>query len=712
MLKQSTKSIASRRFLQSISYLFFLFLCFSFLLPSVSAATLLTGAGKLWGRDDATKSHSGGGMSNHGCAVVSGGVKCWGGNGVGQLGNNSTTDSPAAVDVKNNAGTANLSGIVAVGLGGGHTCALTTVGGVKCWGSNQYGQLGDGSTAGSGTNKSLLPVDVTGLTSGVSSIAVGGYHTCALVSGGVKCWGTNGNGQIGDAATAGGLGVGWGSTPVVIIRTTPSDVAGLGSGSGVTAIAAGNDHSCALMSNTQVKCWGWNSTGRLGNGSLSNTVSPFTNPVGVVTNTTGPVYLTGVVALGASMDYTCALLTTGGVKCWGSNVYGQLGDGTTTTRLMPVDVVTNTTGPVLLSGATELAVGAEHGCVLVGSGVKCWGWNFLGQLGDGTTTDHYIAADVPSLTSGVSSISAGMRHTCALISSDGSVKCWGGNMSGETGQPVGNCTGPVPVSACHMTPINVILATPPNAPTALTATPVSQTQINLAWTDNSTDETGFKIESSTGTLITTTAANATSYSHTGLTCNTTYNYTIKATNANGDSSSIAASATTQACSSSPPPTSTPSYTVITQVAGTGTGSIAQTNVAVATGQTAKVQLTAIPATGSQFVGWSNSFAPECVGTSPDVTVTLNAIKTCVATFEIIKQSGFRSSIMDTGALDFGDIPIAINRSFTISEYGNIDLIVSNPTLSGDHASDFKIITPQFPLTIPDGAPAQIISVQC
>jgi len=263
MLKQSTKSIASRRFLQSISYLFFLFLCFSFLLPSVSAATLLTGAGKLWGRDDATKSHSGGGMSNHGCAVVSGGVKCWGGNGVGQLGNNSTTGSPAAVDVKNNAGTANLSGIVAVGLGGGHTCALTTVGGVKCWGSNQYGQLGDGSTAGSGTNKSLLPVDVTGLTSGVSSIAVGGYHTCALVSGGVKCWGTNGNGQIGDAATAGGLGVGWGSTPAVIIRTTPSDVAGLGSGSGVTAIAAGNDHSCALMSNTQVKFGGWNSTGRL-----------------------------------------------------------------------------------------------------------------------------------------------------------------------------------------------------------------------------------------------------------------------------------------------------------------------------------------------------------------------------------------------------------------------------------------------------------------
>jgi len=302
MLKQSTKSIASRRFLQSISYLFFLFLCFSFLLPSVSAATLLTGAGKLWGWDSATKSYSGG-LGNHSCAVVSGGVKCWGDNYSGQLGNNSTTDSPAAVDVKDNAGTANLSGIVAVGLGASHTCALTTGWGVKCWGSNEYGQLGDGN--GASGAQSLLPVDVTGLTSGVSAIAVGENHTCALVSGGVKCWGTNGNGQIGDAATIGGWGVGWGSTgagTVTIIRTTPSDVAGLGSG--VTAIAAGNGHSCALMSNTQVKCWGWNNTGQLGRGSLLDTVDPFTNPVDVVTNTTGPVYLTGVVALGASIDYT------------------------------------------------------------------------------------------------------------------------------------------------------------------------------------------------------------------------------------------------------------------------------------------------------------------------------------------------------------------------------------------------------------------------
>jgi alpha-tubulin suppressor-like RCC1 family protein len=194
----------------------------------------------------------------------------------------------------------------------------------------------------------LLPVDVTGLTSGVSAIAVGENHTCALVSGGVKCWGTNGNGQIGDAATAGGSGVGWGLTPVVIIRTTPSDVSGLGSGSGVVAIAAGDGHSCALMNNTQVKCWGWNNFGQLGNGTTVSTVQPFTNPTDVVTNTTGPVYLTNVIALGAALGHTCALISGGGVKCWGWNVLGRLGDGTTTERHLPVDVVTNTTGPVLL----------------------------------------------------------------------------------------------------------------------------------------------------------------------------------------------------------------------------------------------------------------------------------------------------------------------------------------------------------------------------
>ncbi|MGB8215420.1 MAG: hypothetical protein WCE68_17860 [Anaerolineales bacterium] len=327
------------------------------------------------------------------CALTAGGgVKCWGYNGDGQLGDGKTADRHTPVNVNGLAG-----GVSAIAAGGNHTCALTTSGGVKCWGYNGYGQLGDGTTTDRHT-----PVNVVGLASGVSAISAGGNHTCALTTGGgVKCWGYNGYGQLGDGTTTN--------------RHTPVNVIGLTGG--VSAIAAGGDHTCALTTGGAVQCWGWNHLGQLGDGTTTNRHTPVN-----VAGLTG-----GVSTIAAGADHTCALTTEGGVKCWGYNGYGQLGDGTTTDRHTPVNVAG------LISGVSAIVAGGDHTCALTtGGAVQCWGRNHSGQLGDGTTTNRHRPVNGLGLSGGVSAIAAGGDHTCALTT-EGYVKCWGYNNSGQVG---------------------------------------------------------------------------------------------------------------------------------------------------------------------------------------------------------------------------------------------------------------------------------------
>ena len=322
-----------------------------------------------------------------------GGVLCWGGNSSGQLGDGTTTNhyTPAAVSGLS-------SGVTAIAAGYFHTCALMNTGGVLCWGGNSDGQLGDGTT----TNH-YTPVAVSGLSSGVTAIAAGSYHTCALTNtGGVLCWGNNWYGQLGDGTTTN--------------RYAPVAVNGLSSG--VVAIAAGGFfHTCALTNTGGVLCWGNNWYGQLGDGTTTNRYAP-----AAVSGLSS-----GVTAIAADGDHTCALTNTGGVLCWGNNWYGQLGDGTTTWPYSPVAV------SGLSSGITAIVVGGDHTCALTNTrGVLCWGNNYYGQLGDGTTTNRYTPVAVSGLSSGVAAIAAGGDHTCALMNTGG-VLCWGDNYYGQRG---------------------------------------------------------------------------------------------------------------------------------------------------------------------------------------------------------------------------------------------------------------------------------------
>jgi alpha-tubulin suppressor-like RCC1 family protein len=330
--------------------------------------------------------------SEHTCAVVvAGGVKCWGANGSGQLGDGTHVNRNAPVDVSGLSG-----GVAAVVAGSEHTCAMTTAGAVGCWGANASGQLGDGSNV----NRSTV-VNVPGLSGGVTAIAAGSEHTCAVVGGGVKCWGANASGQLGDGTR--------------VNRNTPVTVPGLSAG--VTGIVAGSEHTCALTTTGAIWCWGANASGQLGDGTNVNRNAPVN-----ISGLPG-----GVAAIVAGSEHTCAQTSGGVMGCWGANASGQLGDATNVNRNAPVNVAG------LSGGVAEIAAGSEHTCALTRGGTMgCWGANASGQLGDGTHANRNVAVNVSGLSGGVTAIVAGSEHTCAMTTG-GAVACWGANASGQLG---------------------------------------------------------------------------------------------------------------------------------------------------------------------------------------------------------------------------------------------------------------------------------------
>ena len=341
---------------------------------------------------------------------------------------------------------AQAAAAVALTSGISHNCALTTAGGAMCWGYNFNGQLGTNNQ----TNSSQ-PINVVGLTSGVTAIAAGQYHTCALIADGtVKCWGSGGNGQL-------GLGAG-----NLNNRYYPTTVPGL---TGVAAIAAGYSRTCAVMATGNAKCWG---NGAMGDGTGGATNPTLHDVIGV----------TGVVAIAVGMNHTCALTNAKIVQCWGNNNLGQLGNNTTTAATTRVNV----SG---LTDAVAISAGQDHTCAKTSAGaVLCWGANTVGQIGNGSNTNVLVPTPVTGLSSGVTALATSNfgSSSCAVLAS-GTTKCWGSNLSGKLGN--GN-------TANQNTPVSVTgLAGNANAIILNQSSACAQIQASVqCWGDNTYGQIG------------------------------------------------------------------------------------------------------------------------------------------------------------------------------------------------------------------------------
>lgn len=355
----------------------------------------------------------------HTCAVTgAGGVLCWGGNTSGQLGNGGTTPEVLPAPVKGFGGNGVLSGITAVAAGAYHTCALTTAGTVACWGRNDHGQLGRGTKS---NDPQPVPVVVGGLGD-VVSITAGAQHTCAVLkSDAATCWGANDDGQTGKG-TAGGD------------ELSPVPVAGVG-GAGVlpavSALSAGNSHTCALLSLGVVRCWGKGS-----NGEMGNDTTMAANPAPVeVAGLAGTGQLTGVTGIVAGGNHTCAILGQGSVACWGYQSTGPIGDGIHSSSPVPVSVKAEA-GLLSLEGVTGLGLGSNHTCAATKDGAAlCWGNGSEGQVGSGDAAIAPLPVAVPVAAEPVIAVYAGQETSCALAST-GVVRCWGKNSNGELGNGV------------------------------------------------------------------------------------------------------------------------------------------------------------------------------------------------------------------------------------------------------------------------------------
>jgi alpha-tubulin suppressor-like RCC1 family protein len=402
-----------------------------------------------------------GGSFAHTCAALaSGAVRCWGVNDLGQLGveraesrqqcrvpeSSPARSLPCETTPRD---VPNLTDVAEVAVGNGGTCAVKRDGSVWCWGANDAGQLGQGT---SDPQAHAAPVRVT--LPPASQVAYGAFHVCALLrDGGVQCWGTNKFGQCGVAPAMSDAQCDPGDGLTAACLRRPRAVAGL---AGVRAITAGRNHTCALLGDGSVRCWGLNDSAQLGNGMLEPDTSPRPAPVAVAG-------LADVAQISAGGSHTCAVLADGSVRCWGWGDLGQLGGAATTSCTVagspPFRCAMAPAAVPELTGASQVAAGRWHTCaVLRSGGVRCAGRNDEGQVGLGGPTGATCSSFPDTFpcartfgevtTPAARAVTVGNYHSCGLMA-DGTVRCWGGGYYGQVGDGM-TSNRPAPVATSNL----------------------------------------------------------------------------------------------------------------------------------------------------------------------------------------------------------------------------------------------------------------------
>ena len=340
-------------------------------------------------------------VAHHICALQRAGtVQCWGGNGLGQLGNG--TAAVHDVGLPNSFTPVPITGLtdaVSITAGGQTSCAIKVGGSVVCWGYGVAGTVGPGvRNPTAATNMISIPALVPGVSNAVSVVTSNQLSCAVIADGSVQCWGTNNGFQALTTTT--------GFAPVTL--------AGI---SNVAALTLGSKHACALKTDATVACWGSYKT------SVQSAATAINDASGAP--------LTNVQSVSSGLDHTCASKFDGSVHCWGWNSSGQLGDGANADHMAAKPVVfTGMTAVTAKVASNAISAGGIHTCAIKTNGdVACWGFNSTGQLGNGTNIDSNLP--VPVVIAGsVTAVSAGTNHTCAL-KTNGDVTCWGQNLYGQ-----------------------------------------------------------------------------------------------------------------------------------------------------------------------------------------------------------------------------------------------------------------------------------------